>query len=1013
MNMQMRIRKIKLNVILFAVMLVSFVLAGTTSSKADIYKQAVDIYMDKAPTPRMKPSDINYTCSYEGMTVTALWKDMTSGGGYISNDSMFKENHSYMLNLTASFPNEGKNYLYAGGSPALYVGGELVYGSYEYVYPEQNIHNLSKSVCLYLVTPALHSRWVSGGFIHMRNPNIFSADSLYFEDGYGVEYEPLATTWYVDGEKQNATYTPDGKPHTIRGKIHFTTKPGFYVDQSSSYTIFSNGAPDQYGTNTFPVELVYVSQDGSEADFETVYEGDDLFTLECEHRNQVFKHNESTHWRVCHDCDPQEKVEREKGEHVWVLDHSTAIKDVYKCSVCEAEKEVPNGNQDVGAITINDVPPVAGGTLQEVTNDNIAYTGSERVSITGMKWYENSYFHESAGVPVGTNINGSNHYYLELTLDAKDGYAFDGAPVVYSGTGGAQNENNLASEYDPARTATHAVVYFDYVPCTKTALNVKLPELTYGKTTISNILNNTLIQTPNAGNTKSNVPFELQIYCGDVLQYRINYNSGTQQWSVADVALLQDYLEPSKDYTLVLTVKGYILVQNDAEHLSITGSNELSKECFCKGVNNGGVIATYHTDDGTAKDVRIKGLIPPTVGQAPCTSGALSIAGTDKATIQSLTWDPADPTFSCAKEYTATIVLDTTDHAHYTFPAAMSATVDGAVVSEIQAAGGTEATIICTYAPVEDDIDDSVPWTVTQKASFAADGSKYKQCPNNVNHKHVTTIPKLQSPDITPEVVYDGKVQTPTVRLYNAGGDSVAAGDFTVTYSNPSAVNVGSYGATVTIKDTASDYAGFAEAAYTIIPKELSKENLTLSYTSVSYTGKPQKPAVTVKVGDKVLTENTDFTIAYPSDITSVGSKNVTVTGKGNYNGSVSASYNITASGQSTTVNPPAASSTVTKVKQKPTITLKKKTVKAAKLQKKAVKVKNAIKVKDAFGKVTYKAVKKGSSKKLSIDKKTGVIKVKKKTKKGTYKLKVQVKAAGDATHEPYQKKVTVKVVVK
>ena len=84
------------------------------------------------------------------------------------------------------------------------------------------------------------------------------------------------------------------------------------------------------------------------------------------------------------------------------------------------------------------------------------------------------------------------------------------------------------------------------------------------------------------------------------------------------------------------------------------------------------------------------------------------------------------------------------------------------------------------------------------------------------------------------------------------------------------------------------------------------------------------------------------------------------------------------------------------------------KTIKAKKLKKKAVTFK-AVKVSGAKGKVTYKVTKK--NKKLKF--KNGKITVKKKTKKGTYKIKVKVTAAGTSAYKKGEKTVTIKVKVK
>ena len=100
----------------------------------------------------------------------------------------------------------------------------------------------------------------------------------------------------------------------------------------------------------------------------------------------------------------------------------------------------------------------------------------------------------------------------------------------------------------------------------------------------------------------------------------------------------------------------------------------------------------------------------------------------------------------------------------------------------------------------------------------------------------------------------------------------------------------------------------------------------------------------------------------------------------------------------------------------------KKVKVKASKLKKKAIKVKasKAFKVTGAKGKISYKRIgisckkklAKQAKKKIKVGK-SGKITCKKGLKKGTYKVKVKVRDAGNASYLPATKKVTVKLVVK
>lgn len=78
--------------------------------------------------------------------------------------------------------------------------------------------------------------------------------------------------------------------------------------------------------------------------------------------------------------------------------------------------------------------------------------------------------------------------------------------------------------------------------------------------------------------------------------------------------------------------------------------------------------------------------------------------------------------------------------------------------------------------------------------------------------------------------------------------------------------------------------------------KKLTTSNaaLSLSYTSHPYTGSALKPAATVKYGSSKLKNGTDYTTSYSSN-KEPGTATVTITGTGNYSGSLSKTFKITA----------------------------------------------------------------------------------------------------------------------
>ena len=97
----------------------------------------------------------------------------------------------------------------------------------------------------------------------------------------------------------------------------------------------------------------------------------------------------------------------------------------------------------------------------------------------------------------------------------------------------------------------------------------------------------------------------------------------------------------------------------------------------------------------------------------------------------------------------------------------------------------------------------------------------------------------------------------------------------------------------VTISYTEGNVTKTAKQSITVKPKALTA-NMVQPIASQPYTGSAIEPTVTVKDGRKTLTAGTDYTVTY-KDNTNVGTATATVTGKGNYTGSVEAKFNITA----------------------------------------------------------------------------------------------------------------------
>ena len=125
---------------------------------------------------------------------------------------------------------------------------------------------------------------------------------------------------------------------------------------------------------------------------------------------------------------------------------------------------------------------------------------------------------------------------------------------------------------------------------------------------------------------------------------------------------------------------------------------------------------------------------------------------------------------------------------------------------------------------------------------------------------------------------------------------SYSSSDAKVAAVSASGVVTGKAVGTATITVTAKASKNYNEASKNVIvtvteksvpvTKKLSACKVTLAATSYTYDGKEKKPAVTVKDGSTTLTNGKDYEVAYANNI-NAGTARVTITGKGNYTGTV------------------------------------------------------------------------------------------------------------------------------
>lgn len=135
---------------------------------------------------------------------------------------------------------------------------------------------------------------------------------------------------------------------------------------------------------------------------------------------------------------------------------------------------------------------------------------------------------------------------------------------------------------------------------------------------------------------------------------------------------------------------------------------------------------------------------------------------------------------------------------------------------------------------------------------------------------------------------YDGTEKKPEVTVKSGSKQLTSGTDFTVSYTDN--INVGTAKAIITGK---GNYSGTITKSFKITQADLSKFTASLSADSFIYDGAEKKPEVTVKSDNAQLTADTDFTVSYSSNV-NAGTATVTITGKGNYSGSIKKQFTIT-----------------------------------------------------------------------------------------------------------------------
>ena len=116
--------------------------------------------------------------------------------------------------------------------------------------------------------------------------------------------------------------------------------------------------------------------------------------------------------------------------------------------------------------------------------------------------------------------------------------------------------------------------------------------------------------------------------------------------------------------------------------------------------------------------------------------------------------------------------------------------------------------------------------------------------------------------------------------------------DGVVSYTGSCSSYATTFGITPIVKILVNSDQYYTAEPELLMGTDISNATVSLKYDSVNYSGEAKIPGVNVKEGNKKLTENIDYTVTYSNNI-NAGTAKVTVSGCGNYYGSIEKTFTI------------------------------------------------------------------------------------------------------------------------
>jgi len=358
-----------------------------------------------------------------------------------------------------------------------------------------------------------------------------------------------------------------------------------------------------------------------------------------------------------------------------------------------------------------------------------------------------------------------------------------------------------------------------------------------------------------------------------ILPSKINLNSGSATIEAGTTKSLTATILPTNS-----TNKTIIWSTSDASIATVSGGTVTGKKA-------GTVTITAKTTNGLTANAQIKVVSGHTFGTWTTTKNATCTqVGTKsrKCTV-------------CGKTETQTIAK--TGHKSVT---------DKAIPATCTTDGKTEGSH-CSVCGAVIKAQDTIKatghkfgnWTTTKSATCTESGTQIRKCENcgateskSLSAKgHTEVVDKAIPATCTTDGKTEGSHCSVCGAVIKAQTTITATGHKSSGWIVDKAASIGVKGSKHKECTVCKKVLETAEIP-ALSRISISKASVTLSTSTYAYDGKAKTPSVTVKVGGKTLKNDTDYTVSY-SNNTKVGTAKVTITGKGNYTGSVSKTYSI------------------------------------------------------------------------------------------------------------------------